>query len=81
MSDAACAGPECTWERPCCEPRLAATSTGPGTGQQNLQSTLRHATACLKDQPLKVSWVVCELGVVGSQEVTKVEQVVFTRLM
>lgn len=46
------AEPGCMQERPCCEPRLVATSTRPAEAQQKALGTLRPATTC--QMPLRL---------------------------
>lgn len=64
------------WERSCCKPRLGQLS-------KKAQSTPRPG--CLlttsKAQLLKEPGVVKELGGVKYQRITRVKQLVFTRLM
>lgn len=71
-------------KRPCCKLRLASTRTKPEATQQKAQCTVRTPAAFwlpVRYHSLKEPWAAYELSEVVSQEVTRVGQVVFTRLM
>lgn len=68
-------------EGPHCELSLAITSTTPGAGQQKAKvpETCHCLLTVYKIQLLKEPYMVQELCEAGSQGVTRVSQVVFTR--